>query len=244
MVAALVAVAASAVVVQRLTTPAIRFLEGYWPPPLRGLRRILTDRARHREEGMEERWLQLKARIDGGTATVDDRAEHSRLESRLRRMPASGYHLPTRVGNTLRAGETRPMSKYGLNTSALWPHLWLLLPDVVRAEIGQARAALNAAAAAGIWALAFTCFTPWAWWAAPAGIGVMLSAYLLWLPARAEVYADLVEAAFDLYRTSLYQQLRWPLPVDPQQERRTGDTLSRYLLRGPDDDNPAFDDPR
>jgi hypothetical protein len=34
-------------------------------------------------------------------------------------------------------------------------------------------------------------------------------------PARTEVFADLVEAAYDLYRCDVYRQLWWLLPATP-----------------------------
>ena len=86
--------------------------------------------------------------------------------------------------------------------------------------------------AAAIWGLGLVAFTPLAWWAAPVGIAVATAAAVWWVPARAEVFADLVEGAYDLYRSALYQHLRWPLPDTPAGERRTGSDLARYLVRG------------
>ena len=127
--------------------------------------------------------------------------------------------MPTRVGNILRAAETRPYHRYGLEAVTVWPRLWLVLPDPARQELTTARGSVDASVAAAIWGLAFVAFTPLAWWAAPAGIPSPTAAVLWWVPARAEVFADLVEGAFDLYRTTLYQQLRWPVPSNPR--RRT-----------------------
>jgi hypothetical protein len=50
--------------------------------------------------------------------------------------------------------------------------------------------------------------------------------------AAATTYGDLVEASFDLYRSLLYQSLRWNLPADPNEERRVGQHLTEYLWRG------------
>ncbi|MGW2183580.1 hypothetical protein ACWCXX_37285 [Streptomyces sp. NPDC001732] len=113
--------------------------------------------------------------------------------------------MPTRIGNTLRAVETRPVDKYGLDVVSVWPHLWLLLPDTARKEIATARVSLDASVAASIWGVLFVLFAPLTLWAVPAGLGVAVVAVVAWVPSRAEVYADLLEAGFDLYRRTLYE---------------------------------------
>jgi hypothetical protein len=239
----LIGVAASGVVIRRMTTPVLQLIEGYWPAFLRPLRDWRIDQIRDKAERTEDRWQSLQESVQNGTATAGERAESVRADRRLRRLPSDGDYLPTRVGNILRAAENRPTAKYGLNAPAIWPHLWLLLPEATRTELSQARASLDTAVAACIWSLAFVCFTPWAWWAAPVGIGISLVAYLFWVPARSEVYADLVEAAFDLHRTVLYTQLRWPLPANPADELSCGKRVSTYLLRGLSGTSPTFTQP-
>ncbi len=63
------------------------------------------------------------------------------------------------------------------------------------------------------------------------------------VPARAQVFGDLIEAAYDQHRTVLYTQLRWPLPANPQQEREHGQRLTAYLWRGSDTPDPTFTPP-
>ena len=78
--------------------------------------------------------------------------------------------MPTRIGNILRAAETRPYDHYGLEAVIVWPRLWLVLPDSARQELSTARASLDSSVAAVIWALGFCAFAPLAWWAAPVGL--------------------------------------------------------------------------
>jgi hypothetical protein len=66
--------------------------------------------------------------------------------------------------------------------------------------------------------------------------------YFFWIPVKAGVVADLLETVFDLHRSALYKQLRWPLPCNPQEERASGLRLTEYVARGSDDPYPDFTD--
>jgi hypothetical protein len=240
----LVAVAASAIVVQRLTTPVLRTLEGYWPTWLRAASDRQSNRILLKRQADDAAWQQLQGDTDEVEPTAAQRAELARLERRRRHRPVRDNEvLATRVGNVLRAAETRPDHRYGLNAVIVWPRMWLVLPDAARQELTSARASLDVAVAAVIWAAAFVGFTPWAWWAAPTGIAIASATIYWWIPARAELFADLIEATFDLYRADLYRQLRWPLPDTPAAEHKAGKALTQYLVRGSDQPNPTFTAP-
>ena len=122
----------------------------------------------------------------------------------------------------------------------LWPRLWLLLPADTRTELSQARASLDTAVGAVIWGLLFLGFAFLAWWTVPIGIVIILVMILYWIPDRAEVFADLLEAAFDVHRVTIYEHLRWPLPANPKEEHICGKEITSYLLRGKDSTVPAF----
>jgi hypothetical protein len=241
LLAALVGIVASGVIIQRLAAPALRVIEGYWPALLNPVRRWRTGTITAEAERLEGQFQALAGPVLGTkTATAEQRSEFVNLDRQLRRLPADGDYLPTRVGNILRAGERRPKEKYGLDAVVLWPRLWLLLPADTRTELSQARSSLDAAVATVIWALLFLAFTFLTWWALPIGICVILITYLYWIPDRAEVFADLLEAAFDVHRVTIYEHLRWPLPANPHEERACGEKLTSYLLRGQDDTVPVF----
>ena len=241
---ALVVVAASAIVVQRLTAPVLRLMEGYWP---RWLQWLTSRRRRHtiqRRRADDTAWQRLQSEIEHNEPTAEQRADLDRLEHRRRHRPILNSELmPTRVGNILRAAETRPYHRYGLEAVIVWPRLWLVLPGPARQELTTARGSVDASVAAVIWGLGFVAFTPLAWWATPVGIAMAVSAAVWWVPARAEVFADLVEGAYDMYRTVLYQQVRWPLPDNPAGEHQTGIDLTKYLDRGSDKPYPDFTSP-
>jgi hypothetical protein len=241
-------VAASGLVVSRLTTPVLRFLEGYWPARparLTQIRNALITRLQDRARSQDEAWQELAPQVlPPATPTPDQLARFARLSRGIRRRPAARQlFMPTRIGNLLRAAETRPYAKYGLDSVAVWPRLWLVLPDTTRQELAAARASLDSAVAASIWGILFCVFACWTLYALPVGLAVAATAVLLWVPARTEVFGDLVEAAFDMHRTSLYQQLRWPLPANPADEQAQGKLVTAYLQLGSDDRAPTFTPP-
>jgi hypothetical protein len=244
----LLAVTVSALVVQRLTTPVLRLLEGYWPwlPGLTGVGRRRTTR---RKRADDEAWQQVQAerekrQLEDTELTAEQRARLARLDHRLRHQPVLEEELlPTRIGNILRAAETRPSHRYGLDAVLIWPRLWLVLPELARQELSTARGSLNVSVAAVIWGLAFMVFAPVTLWSVPIGLLVAAIAWAGWVPSRAEVFADLVDGAYDLYRTALYQQLRWPLPATPADEIASGRELTLYLVGGSEKAHPVFTPP-
>jgi hypothetical protein len=241
-------VAASGLVVSRLTMPVLRLLEGYWPARparLTQIRNALISRRQDKARSQDDAWQELAPQVlPPATPTPAQLARFAQLSRAIRRRPAvPQLFMPTRIGNLLRAAEARPYAKYGLDSVAVWPRLWLVLPDTTRQELAAARAALDSAVAASIWGILFCVFACWTLYALPIGLAVAVIAILLWVPARAEVFGDLVEAAFDLHRTSLYQQLRWPLPANPADEPAQGKLVTDYLQLGSDDSAPTFTPP-
>jgi hypothetical protein len=246
---ALLLVSASALLVRRLVFPLTRLLEGYgWPVSARG--RLLV-RAGKRHDALEKDYQRVNTRLESRELKPFDRLElleaRSRLELDLRRFPdepdteAPQRLMPTRLGNILRAAESRPADKYGLDAVVCWPRLWLVLPEESRKELGAARTAMDNAVAAMIWSALLLAWTPWTWWAL-VGPGAAFLTYRLWLLDRAADYGELVESAFDVHRGALYAALRWPLPAAPDQERALGESLTSYLWRGSDAAEPRFAD--
>jgi hypothetical protein len=240
LIGGVVVVVASALLVARLEVPTLRVLEGYWPGWLRPLRRAMIRWHGTHLDRAERRWQQLSA-MDVGDLTPEERAERAELDRRLRLAPADPQQrMPTAIGNILRAAESRPREKYGLDTLVCWPRLWLLFPDQVKTELSGARAQLDVAVRILLWSVLFVSWTVWAWWALPLGA---LGGYLAyrWILATGEVYGELLESTFDLHRFALYQALRWPLPTDPAAERASGEQLTEYLFRGTATTAACFD---
>jgi hypothetical protein len=229
----LLAVASSAFAIQRFDLPVLRFLEGYWPRPLRGLRRWLIKRKKRQLHQVKKDLQDLMGQQPGHSLTLDGLEKQALLDYQRHWLPPQPeFLMPTRLGNSLRAAELRPQNKYGLNAVVCWPHLWLLIPDAARNELQEARANLNTAARVWLWGVLFIFWTPLALWALPIGLGVAWFAYR-WSLLAARNYGDLLDAAFDLYRNQLYKALRIPLPKNPEEEKKVGQLLSENLWRGP-----------
>jgi hypothetical protein len=243
----LLAVAASAVLVNQAATPLLRLLEGYWPAFTDPLRHRLTARAAARAAAADTAWQTAYAAVQPpNIPTSRQLATYTRLEQRRRRRPSPatpGYYLPTRTGNILRAAERRPADKYGLDTIICWPRLWPALPDTHRTDLLAARTSLDTAATTTLWALLFSAFTPYTPLAIPLGLAIATLTVTLVIPSRAQAFGDLIEAAYDTHRTTLYTQLRWPLPSTPADEKAAGQALTAYLWRGSDHTTPTFTQP-
>ncbi|WP_261569262.1 hypothetical protein [Frankia gtarii] len=232
LLAALLTVAASGVLVAAITSPVLRLLEGYWPRWAGPMTRLLTRRALRRA-GLDRDSLQAARARLRSQPTPADRALVARLERRHRQRPvAPADYLPTSVGNLLRAAETRPTIRYGLDTVVVWPRFWLVLPDPTRQALLAARSRLDVAVGTAIWSVAFCAFSPLAWPALPVGLGLVAVSVAVTVPARARVFADLIDATFDIHRTALYQQLRLTPPVGPADEPAGGRVLTTLLWRG------------
>lgn len=239
--AVLLGIAASGLAMQLLAMPILRLLEGYWPSWMDPLARVLVRRSVARAEADERRWQFAQARFRESVPTPEDLTELRRLDHRLRWRPSNTmFFMPTPIGNILRAAERRSAEKYGLDAVVVWPRLWLLLPEEVRTELRSSRTAMDTAAVSVAWALLFCTLAPFTLLAVPTGLIVAVVIIVLVIPSRARQFGDLVEAAYDIFRTSLYREIRWPLPATPAEERIIGMAISMYLLHGSDATEPIF----
>jgi hypothetical protein len=203
---ALLGVASTAVIVQLLTIPVQRLLEGYWPLFLDPLRKRLVRRVMRRINSDVADWGNLIPRVSAGTADSRDLILYARLDQRIRRFPSNpSACMPTNIGNVMRAAQSRPYDKYGLDAATVWPRLLLLLPATTRQEFEGAQIALSASVATLIYSLGFFGFAVFTPLAIPIALGfVAISSFLL-IPSRAKTVADLLETVFDLHRSILYK---------------------------------------
>ncbi len=169
------------------------------------LRRLAAERRR--------RWDAAAVAVTAASRDLARRPEDREVRARLRRAIAARDAIclvpatrPTWIGDRLNATDARVHDAYRLDLAAAWPRLWLVLPDAAREEIGVAQAGCAAAARVGGWGLLYAPLALF-WWPA----GLLTTATLLVARYRARqavgVYADLVEAAVDLYGRDLMTAL-------------------------------------
>ncbi len=219
-ITAVVVVSVSALLVERLTMPVLRALEGYWP---RLAQKLRDRRVEHWQRELE----QLKKPPDGESPSPN-------VGVKLRQFPIRHEEvMPTRIGNIIRAGETRPWHWYGLDTVIVWPQLWLVLPERVRGDVTAARRQLDTAVSSLIWATA-SCALAVLWWPALV-VGLVVAAAIWWwrCPAAATVYATVISAVIDTHRFDLYDALHHPRPVGPGTEPEHGRALTASLWFDP-----------
>lgn len=238
---ALLAVLASAFVIQQFDLAVLRWFEGYWPPFLKHVRRWCLQRQQAQFDRLDQRWQTLLSQYDQGTLSPDTAEELATMEETLRRFPSARDRLmPTRLGNLLRAAESRPSDKYGLDAIVCWPRLWLLLPDNAKQDLQTARADLNTAARLWLWGMLFILWVFFGVWWPPLVGGLVAWFAYGWMLSAAEVYGNLLESAFDLHRMALYDALHFSRPTNPSEERQLGQMVTQYLWRGSDRPHPPF----
>jgi hypothetical protein len=225
-----------ALVLQPFQTPMVRLLEGYWGTRWPGA--WLTKKGVERQG---ERFRKLdelsKTPLSGpqdprAAAVVEAGAELQRL------FPEDAAALlPTRLGNVMRSGETRAGAPYGLEAVVVWPRLYTVLGDSVRALVDDRRDQLDLSARfcvvfaiAAIASFALLVQHP-LWLLVPAGCVA-----LAWLAYRGTVGAALahneaLRVAFDLHRFDLLAELHLPLPKTRQEEIELNQDLSAFLLQ-------------
>ncbi|MBB4717699.1 hypothetical protein [Streptomyces luteogriseus] len=148
---------------------------------------------------------------------------------RCRRICPVPADRPTWIGDRLRAVDLRVHHAYRVDVEALWPRLWLALPDPARAELTDAHAAYRANARLTGWGLMYLLVALW-WW--PAAVVATVTLTTAWIRARgaAEALADLVEGAVDLYGRDVATALG-VLPDGEGLDRASGDAVSALLRK-------------
>jgi hypothetical protein len=245
----------------------IRFLEGYWllaeelraPPQRRStvLGRLIH-RIRHRVGRRLTRW-----RLGIGRRRRDHwiarRAQLCALDELPMRSPSrtnasrelhehfpadEARVLPTRFGNVVRAFETHPRRRYGLDGIAAWPRVASLLTEAERAELDEATTDL----AFWINLLVMVCagglllFAERLWHRpgdalaiAAVELAVIIVTVVLaaWMLRRATAAAARwglpVRAGFDVHRLELYEQLGLKRPASQHEEEIVARAVGRLV---------------
>lgn len=237
----------SSILLIQVARPLLRLIEGYWPRWLNPVRTRCITSAINRQRNWQMEWSQLEEAGTTQAGTSDpaqtsphDVADSTRvqqrqaaLDQRLHDHPADERKtMPSSVGNILRSSETYPEERYGLDAVVVWPVLWLLLPDATRNALSANRRELDQSVAVLAALCATLIWLPWTWLVLiPALLGPPV-VHRVFIVPRARAFAQLVKATFDVHRLTLYANLRFSLPSDPEAEHAAGVALTDYLWRG------------
>jgi hypothetical protein len=222
-VGGVVVVWTSSLIVERLTIPVLRLLEGYWPGIADPLRNLLVNHWQKKVDALS----------DPQPRSASSQLRLTTAQVRMWRFPASGDVMPTRIGNIIRGGERRPAYWYGLDAVIVWPQLWLILPGQARNDLTHVRQQLDRSVAAFTWTV-IACGLGLVW--LPAGLAGVAAAWVIWrwwVPNAAQDYATLVSAVFDTQRFALYDSLHYARPTSPADEKAHGEALTRSLWSDP-----------
>lgn len=234
LIAALIILILSSLIMKNLRFTILRLLEGYWPWPFNRLASALADLQMMLLERNEKQWNDLKGKED--SLNRQQHRKLSNLEMRLHYFPVLSRDLqPTMLGNILRMAETTQLRKYGLDAVVCWPRLWILLPEDTRKELSASREVLMSNVELWAWGLLFLFWSNWSPWSYVITV-LWLFLSSTWLRQSAMVYSELLEAAFDLYRWKLYENVRWDTPEKSgREEVEMGQRLTEFLWRGETD---------
>jgi hypothetical protein len=237
-------------------------LEGYWliapdrrenrgfdkvlPRPWATVRRWIGKK-------MRGRWVRAYTRLQvvKKTPKRDDEPEkltlaRTRAVRRLtERFPAEErLVLPTEFGNVMRAAETHPRERYGLDGVAIWPRVAALLTEAERAELEDRDTDL-AFWVNGLVLVPLTGALLFAerLWHTPGGIwetiGVELAVVVAVVALTSFMYrqailagmrwGDPVRAAFDLHRFEVYEKLGVKRPFTRADDVKVGRAVGRMI---------------
>jgi hypothetical protein len=224
----------------------VRVLEGGYPWFLgSGLaRKVKVWRKRRLEKAVQDK-------VDKAGALPDDAmnrkqrdafvqqagAESSKLRSRFP-MPE---HLirATALGNALAAMEDTAGAAYNLDTVVVWPRLYPVLGEQVRAIVDDLRdgmdAAARLAATGALTAIATVGLLAWhSGWRTLLALVPLAIAVLAYVGAvqAAMSFGAAVRVAFDLHRFDMLRGLRLAVPKDQNAERADNRALSDFLRQG------------
>jgi len=172
-------------------------------------------------------------------------AENDRLEQ-IEPTPSLPYRLervrPTALGNTFALIEEYPYDRYGIDAVAIWPRLHPLLPDAVKANIGNQKLLLdfmlNLVALAGIFGIEGIVVglarAPIQLALIGAGVGALVVAWLLYR-AAVGVTATMglfVTSAFDFYRGAVLEKFGLSQPPQVEDEQFLWLQIASFLRRG------------
>ncbi|MFF3453111.1 hypothetical protein ACFYXH_02055 [Streptomyces sp. NPDC002730] len=179
-----------------------------WPTWGRRLSNRITTRRQDRWRTAAEVWHHR--REDAAVALTrsirTDPADRHAARAAMTRISPEQPDRPTWSGDRIHAAAVRLERDYHLDLAALWPHLWLILPETTRTEITTARQALTRATALTAWALLYLPLALW-WWPAAVITATLALISRHRTCTAADTYATLLEAAARLHARDVADHL-------------------------------------
>ncbi|WP_318215957.1 hypothetical protein [Streptomyces sp. SCL15-6] len=215
-------------------------IERYWLRSGRDpLSRALTARRRRR-------WTRRDAELEGavartapagggadGALTVPA-AVWARIQDLTEARDRISLRAPVRpcwYGDRMQAVADRVEDAYGADLAALWPRLWLILPEPAVRQIQSSRDSFGAAGRLAAWSAGYALVACW-WW--PAVLPAVACAAVSRARARAalEALAELVEAAVDVHGRELAARVGLVAPDSAGPlAAATGDRMSELFRK-------------
>ncbi|MFF3075324.1 hypothetical protein [Kitasatospora sp. NPDC057936] len=179
-----------------------------WPAGARAWADLATRRRHARWQHRRELARRARARDHIADPGSRPAALEASVEARAaaHRVSTEEPVRPTWSGDRVHLAALRVRRDFGLDLAVLWPHLWLTLPDLPRAEVTAARQALTRAAMLTAWAVLYLPLALWWWPALIVAAALALTGHLRFR-AAADAYATLLEAVVRLHAGDLARRL-------------------------------------
>lgn len=247
---------AIAVSLQPLQFRLVQLLEGYWPAwfPAFLSRLGVWLEMRRRDRIVDRISVSPAGKSAAAIQVAHERAQTA--ESQLRqRFPPEDRLLPTALGNALRASEDSVGRRYGLESVVIWPRLFHLLPERVRAGMDDEVTQLDVSVrltvtwtAAGVACTLLllrdvpALFTNPLWLVVAGGIFILARLSYQSAVESAIAQGVDVEVAIDLYRARVIDAMRLKPSASLRQERRIfGELCELFQTTTESDADMRFD---
>jgi hypothetical protein len=159
-----------------------------------------------------------------------------------RYFPHDGSVRPTRFGNTMRASRSYALSRWGLDSYAVWPRIELMLNEAERERHLDEKtdlaffinSALMAAGVAAAYVFDWVWYRPLDDWRRPVlVVAAVLVAYGFYRSAAGVVprWGDEIRASIDLHRFELYRALGLREPLRHGDDVDLANAINDALLR-------------
>lgn len=149
------------------------------------------------------RWQELDTRYEGALTDLPRAQELAEARDRVALCRPT---RPTWYGDRVQAAADRVEAAYGVDLAALWPRLWLILPEPAVRQIQSAQDSFAAAARLAAWAVGYALLACWWWPAALAAVGCAAVARSRARDAL-DTLAGLIEAAVDVHARELAERI-------------------------------------